>query len=220
MTNGDAAVAAFYDRWAAHYAQLAHRAPGVGRMRRIAVDELRLPTGGTVVDMGCGAGANFPALRGAVGHEGQIVGIDVSQPMLTRARSVDTGVDTVRGDARRPPIDGAIDGILATFVVTLFDDPAAVIEQWWSLLPPGGSLAVLNLAPMRGLAGTIGNPALELGLRVSTPEPDRYDRRLTSVLDERVTAAHEALDARADRLRYHDSADGLFRLAVGTTDSA
>lgn len=215
MTDTDPTVAAAYDRWARLYALAARRTPGVARLRRLAVDELALSPGDTVVDMGCGPGVNLPLLRSAVGPSGRLIGLDVAPGMLERAGAVDGDTALVRGDATRPPIDGPVDGLLATFVVTLFDDPEAVIDRWWSMLAPDGALAILNLAPMRGLAGTVANPLLSAGLTVSTPTSDRFDEPLVDVLDDRVAAAHGALDARADRLRYVDSADGLLRVAVG-----
>lgn len=215
VTDRPETVAAFYERWATIYTHLARNAPGVGRMRRIAVDELRLPPGGTAVDMGCGPGVNFPYLRDAVGSDGRLVGVDVSPAMLHRGERVDPSATVLLGDASRAPLSGPVDGILATFVVTLFDDPADVVDEWWELLAPGGSLAVVNLCTMRGLAGVLGNPLLRAGLLLSTPGTTRFDADLLEVLANRVARAHGAIDNHAESMRYYDSADGLFRVAVG-----
>ncbi|MFW6152766.1 MAG: class I SAM-dependent methyltransferase, partial [Halobacteriota archaeon] len=123
-------------------------------------------------------------------------------------------VDLVRGDVRSPPI-GSVDGVLATFVVTLFDDPAAVVETWWELLEPGGRLAMLNVGPIRGTLGRWVNPALQVGLWLSTPTADRLDDDLVGVLHERVMAAHERLADRAVHVEYEEHA-GLVRLVIGT----
>lgn len=216
MTHeGQRTVAAFYDRWANLYTSLAKHAPGVGRLRRLTVDELALEPGDTVVDMGSGPGVNFEYLRAGVGQSGQVIGVDVAPEMLGRARRIDPQAELLLGDASRPPIQGEVDAVLATFVVTLFDDPERVIDRWWSMLAPGGRLAVLNLGPMRGLAGSVGNPFLNLGLRLSTPTASDYDEELITLLDERVKTAHEAIAKRAARVSYYDSADGLFRVATG-----
>ena len=74
---------------------------------------------------------------------------------------------------------------------------------------------MVNLGPMRGLAGTLGNPFLQAGLTLSTPMADRFDGGLLAVLESRTTTAHRGLGECADRVTYHDSADGLFRVAVG-----
>lgn len=216
MADTAPVVAAAYDRWADTYARLVRHAPGVSRLRRLAVDELSLATGDTVLDMGCGPGVNFPVLREAVGPTGRVIGLDIAPKMLDQAARNDPTAELVLGDAARAPIDGPVDGILATFVITLFEDPTAVIDRWWSMLAPGGALAVVNLAPMRGPVGTLGNPLLELGLRFSTPTRSAYDDALIEVLGDRVDRTHRAMDERAHRLHYVDSADGLFRVTVGT----
>lgn len=215
MTTNAPSIGVFYDRWAAVYSKLAHHAPGVARLRQRTVDELALEPGETVLDLGCGPGVNFRYLRAGVGPEGTIIGIDVAPGMLERAARSDPRAEMLLGDASQPPLTGGVDAILATFVVTLFEDPEAVIDRWWDLLPPGGRLGLLNLGQMRGLTGSLGNPFLKVGLELSTPGTERFDRALIEVLDERVRTAHRTIDDRAATISYYDSVDGLFRVVVG-----
>ncbi len=83
-------------------------APGAASWRDRTVDSLALAPGNTVVEMGCGTGANVPALRERVGPSGQVVGIDVTREMLDRARERPArsggAVHYVQADAARPPI--------------------------------------------------------------------------------------------------------------------
>ena len=58
----------------------------IGHWRRMTVDALGLEPGDTVVEVGCGTGLNFSLLERVVGNEGKIIGIDISQAMLDRAR--------------------------------------------------------------------------------------------------------------------------------------
>lgn len=53
--------------------------------RRRAVAALALRPGATVVDLGCGTGRNFPLLRAAVGPQGRVVGVDLTDAMLRAA---------------------------------------------------------------------------------------------------------------------------------------
>jgi demethylmenaquinone methyltransferase/2-methoxy-6-polyprenyl-1,4-benzoquinol methylase len=52
--------------------------------RKRAVRALNLQRGDTVVDIGCGTGLNFPLLQGAIGPEGTIVGVDLTDAMLSQ----------------------------------------------------------------------------------------------------------------------------------------
>jgi len=92
----------FYGRWAGLYDRVAARSV-VQSWRRRAVDALALSPGDTVVEMGCGTGANVPALRERVGSEGRVVGLDLTREMIERARThperTGPGVDYLRGDA-------------------------------------------------------------------------------------------------------------------------
>jgi ubiquinone/menaquinone biosynthesis C-methylase UbiE len=99
---------AFYGRWAGLYDRIA-RFPGVGAWRVAAADALALDAGDTVVEMGCGTGANFPHVRERIGPEGTLVGVDLTAGMLAVAatrieRRGWENVSLVRADAARPPI--------------------------------------------------------------------------------------------------------------------
>ena len=103
---------AFYGRWARLYDLIA-RVPGVGVWRAAAADALALEPGDTVLEMGCGTGANLPYLRERVGPEGQVIGVDLTSGMLDVARErVErrgwANVSLVRADASRPPVASPI----------------------------------------------------------------------------------------------------------------
>lgn len=54
--------------------------------RKAVVDALALRAGDTVVELGCGTGLTFPLLQRAVGPRGKIIGVDMTDAMLARAR--------------------------------------------------------------------------------------------------------------------------------------
>ena len=86
--RGAGAVRRLYDRLAPAYDVTAwvFRPVGARRLQERAVDLLDVHLGDTVVDLGCGTGANLPVLADAVGEHGQVVGVDLSSEMLARAR--------------------------------------------------------------------------------------------------------------------------------------
>ena len=117
--------------------------------RRRAIDALGLRPGDTVVDVGCGTGLNFRSLRDAVGGEGTVIGVDLTDAMLEQANERIakhgwTNVRTVHSDATEFAFPTGVAGILSSFALTLirgFDD---VIARGAKALRPGGRWVVLD----------------------------------------------------------------------------
>lgn len=55
-------------------------------IRKEAIGYLKLSSGSTVIDVGCGTGASFPYLEAVVGDGGKILGIEPSVSMINVAR--------------------------------------------------------------------------------------------------------------------------------------
>lgn len=213
------AVTDFYGRWAALYDVVATRTPGVRRARERAVDALSIAPGDTVVEMGCGTGANLPLLRERVGPAGAVVGVDLTPGMLTRAgRRVDRAgwrnVHLVRGDAARPPV-AAADAVLATFVVGMFEEPESTVRGWADLLDPGDRIVLLDAAP-RDAAGVL-DAAFRLFVAASAPPTWklRYDEAPAESLRARVSRAREGLSDRCDVVVEERSLGSFLRLSAG-----
>jgi ubiquinone/menaquinone biosynthesis C-methylase UbiE len=224
-TDATTAAQRFYGRWADLYDALARSTPGLGRLRGRAADALALDPGDTVVEMGCGTGANLPHLRERVGPEGRVIGVDFTQGMLARARDrIDRegwrNVHLVRGDATEIEFcegpNSAPDAILATFVVGMLGDPEAAVNRWADRLAPGGRLALLDAAQTTRWFGWPVNQAFRGLVVASSPtKMSAYERAPWSVLDDRVTAARRALRARADETTHSEHALGVVRVTGG-----
>ena len=98
-----------------------------------------------VVDIGCGCGATAIALGERVGKEGRVLGVDVSAPMLARARERlprDLPIELVEADATTYPFPaGAFDLLFSRFGVMFFAEPARSFANLRRALRPGGRLA-------------------------------------------------------------------------------
>jgi SAM-dependent methyltransferase len=191
-------IRADYGRWARFYDWFARATTGVGGVRAACIDALDLDDGDTVVEFGCGPGPNLPALREAVGPSGHVVGVDVTRRMLDRARALVTrrgweNVSLVQADAATPPVAEA-DGVLSTFVTSLFPDPEAVVGKWCDLAE---TVVVASFAP-RG--SRPANAALWAFTRVSTELFDADGTDALAQLDHRTAAARSALEASMDRV--------------------
>jgi demethylmenaquinone methyltransferase/2-methoxy-6-polyprenyl-1,4-benzoquinol methylase len=143
-----------YRKKAKHYDATSRLYPVPGypqRGQRLrAVRALGLRPGNTVVDMACGTGLNFALLQQAIGPEGRIVGVDLTDAMLGRAqqRTESNGwsnVSLVQSEAAAFDFPQEIDAILSTYALTQVPECAAVIAHGASALSRGGRWAVLDL---------------------------------------------------------------------------
>jgi demethylmenaquinone methyltransferase/2-methoxy-6-polyprenyl-1,4-benzoquinol methylase len=118
--------------------------------RRKAVQVLRLCEGSTVVEIGCGTGLNFTLIEQVIGPEGRIVGIDLTDAMLTQAQrriqaSGWRNISLVQADAFEFQFPAGVNAILSTFALSLVPECAKVIAHGSKALSPGGRFVVLDL---------------------------------------------------------------------------
>ena len=140
-------VATVYQRlWrpTAFYAAsgLTHRAE-----QRRAASALHLSSAGRLLDVACGPG-NFTAPLAAELPEGGLaVGFDISESMLMRAVTDNSGPRTcyVRGDARVLPFnDETFDAVCCFGALYLMPEPFRVAAEMVRVLQPGGRIAILT----------------------------------------------------------------------------
>ncbi len=138
---------------------------------REVVALLSLHPGSRVLDVPCGTGHATKAILDVLDADGSVVGIDISEPMLERARSrigSDPRVQFGLGDLRSlDEAPAGYDVVLCVFGIFFVPNVADALRGLWNLVAPGGRLVVVTWAP---------NDAAPLGpifrLRVHELRPD------------------------------------------------
>jgi phosphatidylethanolamine/phosphatidyl-N-methylethanolamine N-methyltransferase len=147
MLDNDA-VARAYARWAPVYDVVFSAIMSPGRSAGVeAAEAAALRAGGPVLDVGVGTGLELPRFSGRV----DVVGVDLSEPMLRRARQrvAEKGLGFVRGlsmmDATRLGFpDAAFGAVIAPYVMTVVPDPAGTLDELLRVTRPGGEIVLVN----------------------------------------------------------------------------
>jgi len=117
----------------------------LGPVADILIDRARPQAGERVIDIGCGSGVTTIAFARKVAPSGHAFGVDISAPMLARARASapkELPVDFALADATVYPFDPASFDLLASrFGVMFFADPTASFANMRKALKPSGRLA-------------------------------------------------------------------------------
>jgi ubiquinone/menaquinone biosynthesis C-methylase UbiE len=117
----------------------------LGPVADLLIDRAKPKSGERVIDVGCGSGATTIAFARKVAPSGHVLGIDISGPMLERARQSapkDLPIDFALADATVYPFDPQNFDLLASrFGVMFFADPALSFANMRKALRPSGRLA-------------------------------------------------------------------------------
>ena len=167
-------VAKAYGRWAPVYDLVFGKVFARGRSAAIEAAEL---VGGRVLEVGVGTGISLPQYAPRT----RLVGVDISAPMLDKARQRVTelnlrnveALDVMDAETLAFP-DDSFDVVVAQYVVTAVPHPEAALDEFVRVLKPGGEIILTSRigadTGFRGAIERLVSPvANRLGWRTEFP---------------------------------------------------
>jgi ubiquinone/menaquinone biosynthesis C-methylase UbiE len=107
--------------------------------------------GDTVVDLGSGAGNDCFIAREVTGQTGRVIGLDMTQKMIDKARKNTQkagfdNIDFVLGDIEEMPVeDNTADVVVSNCVLNLVPDKEKAFSEIYRITKPGGHFSISDV---------------------------------------------------------------------------
>lgn len=117
----------------------------------IPTEFVQIKKGDTVIDLGSGAGNDCFVARALVGETGHVIGIDMTEAMIEKARGNAaklnfSNVEFRLGEIEKMPVtDGTADVIISNCVLNLVPDKQKAFGEIFRVLKKGGHLSVSDV---------------------------------------------------------------------------
>lgn len=112
------------------------------------LEKISPASGIDAIDIGCGGGSQTMTLAEKIGVGGSVLGVDISEPLLERARQRAISPNSIRADVDFLEADASVyrfipesvDLLFSRFGVMFFDNPVAAFANLRLALGPNGNL--------------------------------------------------------------------------------
>lgn len=111
----------------------------------------QMKPGDTVLDLGSGAGNDVFIARAIVGDSGRVIGVDMTEAMIEKARAnaeklCFSNVEFRFGEIEALPVDdNSIDVVISNCVLNLVPNKRQAFSEIWRILKPGGHFSISDI---------------------------------------------------------------------------
>lgn len=121
------------------YAQWAHH----------IIDLSAIELGQSVLDVACGTGTLSRAAKLETGFSGRVVGLDIDERMLNKARKQGAGIEWQSGNIVQLPFDdNEFDRVTCQFALMFIKNRVAAIKEMMRVCKPNGFVCIAVWAPI------------------------------------------------------------------------
>jgi demethylmenaquinone methyltransferase/2-methoxy-6-polyprenyl-1,4-benzoquinol methylase len=118
--------------------------------RKLAISKLGIKEGNTAVEIGCGTGLNFEYALDYIGKTGKLIGIDLTDAMLEKAKDRVLknnweNIELVNIDAAKYEFPQNINAVYSSFVLNMVPEYEEIINNAYQALTSDGKLVILDL---------------------------------------------------------------------------
>ncbi len=198
----------------------------------IPTEYAQIKAGDTVVDLGSGAGNDCFVARTLVGSSGRVIGVDMTEAMIAKARENNkklgfSNVEFRLGDIENMPVEAdSTDVVISNCVLNLVPDKDKAFTEIFRILKQGGHLSVSDVV-LRGTLPEKIRQAAEMyaGCVSGAINIDLYLKKMEKAglknikvqKEKMITLPDESLLAFLDKRELEDfrkSGSGIFSITV------
>jgi arsenite methyltransferase len=191
----------------------------------IPTEFAQIKPGNTVVDLGSGAGNDCFVARALVGENGKVIGVDMTEAMIAKAReNADklgfNNVEFRQGEIENLPIAAnRADVVVSNCVLNLVPDKQKAFSETFRVLKPGGHFSISDVVLVGELPqGLINASEMYAGCVSGAIQKDAYLKIISDAGFVNVTVQKEkAIQVPDEILIEYLDADGIKQFRESNT---
>lgn len=198
----------------------------------IPTEYAQIRAGDIVLDLGSGAGNDCFVARSFVGESGKVIGVDMTDAMIAKARENNnklgfSNIEFRLGDIENMPVESdSVDVVISNCVLNLVPDKDKAFSEIFRILKPGGHLSVSDVVLRGSLPEQIQHAAeMYAGCVSGAIDIDLYVEKMKNAGLKNIKVPKEKMIKLSDETllqyfnkdeleKFRNSGSGIFSITV------